>query len=181
MVKLKKTWLAVIAVLLGWGLLAVIATDRKPAAPQSPVDAGGFNAVTQAVARAGVRDCLPRIDQVTNFINTQSQSGAFLFVAPQQPDAALNSVSLELQTPMGLSYASTSFAPVGRDGCDALYEAVVYWENTCAEVATQGFADLKPAGAVREHIAILAGGPSLRVFLMPAGSGCISVKKELIH
>ncbi|MFO7685681.1 MAG: hypothetical protein R6V60_06280 [Desulfobacterales bacterium] len=69
----KKGWIAVITVLIGWGLLTYIAGDRQPGVS---VDTAGFNTVTQAIAKAGVRDCLPRIDQVTNFINTQSRSGA---------------------------------------------------------------------------------------------------------
>lgn len=28
---------------------------------------------------------------------------------------------------------------------------------------------------------MLDGGPTVKVFLMPAGSGCVSVKKEMVY
>jgi hypothetical protein len=62
-----------------------------------------------------------------------------------------------------------------------MYEAVVYWNMKCDDVAARQFAGLKQIGALRKDITMLDGGPALNVFLMPAGSGCISIKKEVVQ
>jgi hypothetical protein len=33
---------------------------------------------------------------------------------------------------------------------------------------------------LKKDIAVLDGGASTKVFLMPAGSGCLSIKKEVV-
>ena len=52
--------------------------------------------------------------------------------------------------------------------------------NRNARVATQQFAGLKRAGQMKTNITLLDGGPATKVFLMPAGSGCVSIKKEVV-
>lgn len=154
------------------------ATAVKPAAEAPPVV---LNAAAQTAAQRGVSTCLKRIDQVTNFLNTNSKSGVFLFTPPKEANRSMTSVSMEIQTAGGLSYATASFAPVGGEGCGALYEAVVYWQNTCQDVAAKGFPGIPPEGVLNEKIRVLNGGPALRVYLMPAGSGCVSIKKEILY
>ena len=153
------------------------ATAVKPATETPPVV---LNAAAQAAARRGVSTCLKRIDQVTNFLGSNSKSGAFLFIPPKDPNGSLTSISMEVQTAGGLSYATASFAPVGGEGCGSLYEAVVYWQNTCQEVAAKGFPGVPPDGTLNQKIMVLNGGAALRVYLMPAGTGCVSIKKETL-
>ena len=42
------------------------------------------------------------------------------------------------------------------------------------------FKNLKREGVLKENIVVLGGGP-VKVFLMPAGSGCIVIKKEIVQ
>ena len=162
------------------------AGSSKPAAkPAESSSAGGTandNAITQAIIKSGARDCRDRANQVVNYLTANSQSGAFLFL-PLQADGAkrLTSASLEVRAPQQVAYASASFAPVGSGRCDAVYDAVAYWNASCQEVAAKNFAQFKPAGAIKQNIAILEGGPLARVFLMPAGAGCVSIKKEVVY
>jgi len=52
--------------------------------------------------------------------------------------------------------------------------------NRNARVGTQQFAGLKRAGQMKTNITLLDGGPATKVILMPAGSGCVSIKKEVV-
>ncbi len=159
------------------------ATEPAPAVAQ-PADVSNpinVNAITGAVAKSGVVKCLTRINQVTNFVTAISESGAYLFVSPDQPDTTFVSSSLEVQQKKILTYASASFAPVGSGGCGGVYETVTYWPDSCETVGTKGFAKLKNVGVVQKHIQILEGAGTMRMFLVPAGSGCISIKKEVIY
>lgn len=153
--------------------------------PQKEVQAPApsVNSVTQAVVKAGALSCTVRVNQVMNFLGSGIQGmGAQVYVPTVEPDRQLISVSLELQSEnLPPVYASTAFAPNQANGCAAVYEAVVYWNMKCDDVAAQQFAGLKRLGYMRKDIAALDGGPALKVFLMPAGTGCVSIKKEVVQ
>lgn len=148
----------------------------QPADSSNPI---AVNAITGVAAKSGVVKCLTRVNQVTNFITANSESGAYLFVHQGQPDNTFISSSLEVQNGKILTYASASFAPIG-DRCGSVYETFTWWPDSCETVGAKGFAKLKKAGVVQRHIQILEGAGTMRMFLVPAGTGCISIKKEVI-
>lgn len=142
---------------------------------------GPLNAVAQAAQKAGVVNCLGRINQVSNFLVAGAQqSGASLSVSPQLPNEHMASIAFEIKTPQVLSYANADFAPLATS-CGGSYEAITHWQNSCKDVASKGYAQLKFIGVIQSNILVLEGGPQLRVFLMPAGTGCVAIKKEVIY
>lgn len=160
------------------GLLSS-AQAQQPSAPQQ-VPA---NSITQAAMKAGVQACAPRINQVTNFVGAGTQVGAFLFAPPAQPDQRLLSLSMELvgkDKNAVNAYASASFAPGQANGCGAVYEAIIYWPQKCGVVASKHFGDMTKGRALQKNITVLEGKTPARVFLMPAGNGCVSIKKEVV-
>jgi hypothetical protein len=56
----------------------------------------------------------------------------------------------------------------------------MYWPKSCEAVASQQFEKLRRVGMLKKDIAVLDGGAATKVFLMPAGSGCVSIKKEIV-
>lgn len=153
-----------------------------PVATASPQPALSLNPVAQGAAKQGVKSCLKRINQVTSFIASNANAGAFLFPAsPPDADQHVFSTSMEIVSPNALGYASANFAPVGSDGCGAIYDAVTYWNLNCGQTAAAVFPQLKPAGLIKQNIQILEGGATIRVFLMPAGQGCVAIKKEVVY
>jgi hypothetical protein len=171
----------VAASVLGIQAWAAEGTEPKPAAAPAATPSN-THPITQAAVKAGVLACAARVNQVANFLTANSQSGAFLFTPGAQPDQRLFSTSLEVSSPnTPPAYASASFAPNQANGCAALYETVSYWPSACDKVAAQQFAGLKDGGKLGTRTQLLVLGPSSRVFLMPAGTGCVSIKKEVIH
>jgi hypothetical protein len=158
------------------------ATPTPTAAKKPQVEIPAqLNIVAQAAQKAGVNDCLARINQVSSFLTTGAeQSGASLTVSPQTPNEHTSSIAFEIKSPQVLSYASADFAPLAN-GCGATYEAVTHWQNSCKDVASKGYAQLKFIGVIQSSILVLEGGPQLRVFLMPAGKGCVAIKKEVVY
>jgi hypothetical protein len=156
-----------------------VTSAAKTPAPVAPT--GPLNAVAQAAQKAGVSDCLGRINQVSNFLTAGAQqSGASLSVSPQAPNEHTASIAFEIKSPQVLSYASADFAPLAS-GCGGTYEAVTHWQNSCKDVASKGYAQLKFIGIIQSSILVLEGGPQLRVFLLPAGTGCVAIKKEVVY
>ena len=140
-----------------------------------------FNGLAQTAINAGITDCVGRIQQVTDFLTANSKSGAFLFIAPADTNRQIVSASLEIQAGAVSSYASASFAPAGNNACSAMYETVSYWANECETVAKRAFPTLPAAGKLGGSISMLDGGHNMRIFLMPAGQGCLSIKKEVVY
>jgi len=157
-----------------------IAPQPQPQISQpSPAKVSG---ITQAAVKGGVLSCAGRIEQVSNFLTTNSRSAAVLFIPPSQPDRQLVSASIEIEPKDApLVYGSASFAPGMANGCGGIYETVIYWPARCEEVASRNFSGLKQSGVISRNIAVLDAGISARVFLMPAGPGCVSIKKELVR
>jgi len=151
--------------------------------PQTQPRSASVNSITQAAVNAGALSCASRINQVSNFLMAGSKGvGAQMYVSPQDPDRSLVSISLEIQYEREPSaFASASFAPNQANGCGSIYEAIVYWNMKCDDVATKQFTGLKKIGALSKEIVVLDGGPLLKVFLMPAGFGCISIKREVVQ
>lgn len=155
--------------------------EPKPVVDVAPPPTGAANNITQTIFGAGAITCAPRVNQITNFLIASGEHGAFLFVPPKEVDKAMVSVSMEIQAPnTPLAYASASFSPGTRIGCGGMYETVVYWSGACSAVASQVFKEAKVAGPLMKSITILEIANSARIFLMPAGTGCVSIKKEVM-
>ena len=159
------------------------AAPSKPHAPVSQPAPSNVNGITQAAVKAGVLACTSRINQVANFLTAGSQGvGALMFLPPNNPDQQLISASLEIPMKDASSaYASASFAPNQANGCAGMYETVVYWPQKCSEVTNKNFSTLKKIRALSKNITVLDGGVSTKIFLLPAGTGCVSIKKEIIQ
>ena len=154
------------------------ATSPAQSAVQSSPN---VNAVTQAAVQAGVLSCVSRINQVMTFLTANSSSAAFLFIPKSQPDQSVFSVSLAIKGQQtATKYASASFAPTTNGQAAAVYDTVEYVAQSPAEVRKSMFKDLKSKGNLGNDIVMLDGG-AVMVFLMPAGSGCIVIKKEVIQ
>ena len=172
----------IILILCLAGTLAIAAEKDKPA--QETVQAGNpeVNPITKVVVNAGALSCAGRVNQVMNFLAAGSEKVSVqAYVPSANPDRSLISISLGIQNKnLPVAYASTCFAPNQANGCGAMYETVMYWNMNCDKVAEKQFAGMKRSGNMGKDIIVLDGGPELKVFLMPAGSGCIAIKKEIL-
>ena len=180
---MKKTILTLIIItiyILAVFIPLAIAQDQPAAAPAQP-QAAAINGITQVTDKAGIKACSGRINQVANFLTAGNPGvGAMLFLPPNNPDQQLVSVSMEIPIKGASSaYASASFAPNQANGCGGMYETVVYWPQKCDVVANKTFGTLKKIGSLSKTIFVRDGGVTTKIFLMPAGSGCVAIKKEV--
>ncbi len=135
------------------------------------------NILTEAAVKLGVLSCVSRINQVATFLTTNNQSGVFIFKPQSQPDQHIFSSSFELvRNDNSTLYASASFFP----NQDAVYDTVEYVNISCEELEKTTFKDLKRISVMKKNIILLDSG-KVKVFLMPAGSGTVVIKKEIIQ
>lgn len=134
--------------------------------------------------RNGVSKCIGRINQVTTFLTTNTTNSGMVFNAPgNDVNQKLVSTVIEVQVQSGgASFVSASYAPGTNNGeCSATYDAVTHWPAACKQVASANFGAFKSTEALNKTILTLDGGPFVKVFLMPAGTGCVSIKKEVLY
>jgi len=155
--------------------VAAAPAPSPPALPNIPL-----NPVATAAAQQGVISCAGRIEQVTQYLGYTPQAGVLLMTPQVQPGQQMLPLVIELPTGNASAYVSASFAPNQANGCGATYDAVAWWPLSCEVLARQQFPTLKNLGKLRKDISVLDGGPTSKVFLMPAGNGCVSVKKEVV-
>jgi hypothetical protein len=160
--------------------LAQAAPNTLATATQRRVDSAE-QVISQAAQTAGVKACKPLTDQVTRYLVGNGQSSAMVFVAPNNANSRLFSNSIEIVNPQTVTYSSAHYAATGETTCGVVYDAVTYWSESCADLSSKLLKELKPMGLLGSKIAMLDGGPAMRMFLMPAGSGCIQIKKEIVY
>lgn len=171
---MRKSAFLLLSLLLAAPLAMARDGASKGAVPAQPQPAPGV---------ANGPACGERIKQVSNFlVSGSSKSAAFLFLPESETEQRLSSISLSVENrDAPESYASASFSPSANRACGAAYDSVTYWPQTCDTLASGIYANLKAGGKLGQHILILAAANNSRVFLMPAGSGCVAIKKELIY
>jgi hypothetical protein len=154
------------------------AATRSSPAPASPQQVNpSVNTVTQEAVKMGVLSCVSRINQVATFLTANNQSGVYIFPVQKQADQHIFSTSFELLRPDNSTiYASASFFP----NQDAVYDTVEYVNMSCEDVEKNIFKNLKRVSVLKKNIILLDGG-TVKVFLMPAGSGCVVIKKEVVQ
>jgi len=181
--KLLIPEVAILLVLTFAASVSIAAEKQTPLQTKSPArNIDQANDITQYAIKAGMTSCAGRINQVTNFLLAGSQgSGAMVFLPDANPDTHLFSASIEIPLGNQSAYASVSFAPIQAGGCDGMYETVVYWPQNCAQVAERQFGAFQKANALAKTIAVRESGATVKVFLMPAGAGCVSIKKEVVR
>jgi hypothetical protein len=148
----------------------------NPAPAQMPANPS-VNAVTQAAVKLGVLSCVSRINQVATFLTANNKSGVYIFPPKSEPDQHVFSASFEILRPDNSTlYATASFLP----NLDAVYDTVEYVNVKCEELEKTVFKDLKRITVLKKNIVLLDGG-NVKVFLMPAGSGTVVIKKEVVQ
>lgn len=154
---------------------------RVTPAPPAQTSPPAVNPITQAAVQSGVLFCVSRINQVATFLTGNNKSSAFLFIPERQPDQSVFSVSISTVGLTGSTrYSSASFAPTTNGQAAAVYDTVEYVAQTPDAVEKSVFAGLKRKGTLGKDTVILDGG-AVTIFLMPAGTGCIVIKKEVVQ
>lgn len=155
--------------------------------------AGGFRTVAppspaqrldQAMAQLGVQRCLPVFQQAGPFLFEGAPAN--FVVQPLGPDVNRWPVAVTIEgnhpatvkTPAQTRLTTLIVAPAGS--CSGLYQQVIYWPQPCPALKAKVFAAFVNDRPLLARVRQSEANPGLQLYLMPAGTGCVSVKKELI-
>lgn len=137
--------------------------------------------LAQAMAQIGLRACAPRMQEAADFL-FEGRSAA-IRVQPLGPDANRwpTLVTIESSHPANgtTRFSTLMIAPAGS--CSGFYQQVIVWPQPCAAVKKEIFGSYTGDRALLRNVRISELNAGLQVALMPAGTGCVSIKKELLH
>ena len=181
MLKMKVITISQILVLILFGFYHTGAysgvSNPTPPQKQNTQQPVQINAIAQTALQKGVNKCAGTINVVTNYLGFSSQSGAVFTPNVNAPDTKTSSVVMEIPLPKNTAIVSATFSP-HPNGCQASYDAVIYWPDKCEAVIKSQFSNLKYVRKLKENVMQLEG-PNINFYLMAAGKGCISLKKEV--
>jgi hypothetical protein len=180
-----------LAVALGWSQAGpLMAAGARPAAAAPPhaADAAVARGMSEAspsqqVARAlqqmHLTACAAAVQQATDFL-FEGQDASFT-AQPLGPDADRwpTVFVIESADPAGghSRFATLMVSP----NCSGMYEQVIYWPQPCGVVKSTVFAKYTGEHVLLSEVHVSDAGPALQVYLTPAGTGCVSIKKELFR
>ncbi len=158
---------------------ATAQNQTAPAGQAAPGSAADFQVTTQ-LAAAGVKRCLPAVNDLGRF----EMSGVTEYAATttwnkNEPDKRLVSSVIgqhfgqNSATPMGISGVIS--APGAEGKCDAVGLQVLPTAETCGNIQTQVLAKGQILGNLA-GVPILKNAQNMRLMLLPsAGNGCVIV------
>jgi hypothetical protein len=139
------------------------------------------NAITQSAVQGGVLSSAKSINQVTSYLTSKNQYGAYLYMPQEKPDESLFSSSLEIVLDDSSSaYASASFITIPGQNTEAVYDNVQYVPKSPEELRATIFKTIKNEHILKKNIIVLDAG-NVKIFLMPAGQGCVVIKKQVLR
>jgi hypothetical protein len=184
-----------------WAICAMLAgmlAGQAPAATPTPAPrpaaaavAGGLSTTTapptqrlaQAMGQVRMTVCAPLAARIADFL-LEGVADADFTLQPMGPDANLWPTVIVIESAhadLGRTRLSTiTLSPAAR-GCSATYEQVIHWAQPCAALKATTFAAYASEHPLFRNVRVSEVNPGLQLYLMPAGEGCVSVKKELLR
>lgn len=136
--------------------------------------------VRNALRQVGATACADTIARAADFLFEDGQ-GEFT-LQPLGPDANRWPIVLTIESAHARSGATRlsiiTIAPAGS--CSGSYEQIITWPQSCAVLKTTVFAAFKSERPLFRTVRQSELTPGIQLYLLPAGTGCVSVKKELI-
>ena len=146
-------------------------------APPTPL-----NRYATRAASLGAKSCVPKVQQVTEFLTGAGKipNVDIVLPAPSPADRRMLSLSMALSPQDApTAYASVNVVGTGPRGCDASYETILDWPKACPVVMTERFPN---ASVVTDTSTMkVARLTALAfVFLFSTENGCLTIKKEIL-
>jgi hypothetical protein len=140
-----------------------------------------------------ITQCLRSIDALADFLTAETKFSARSVSGNDDPDKELYSVSLVAQPIKGEAarrqpyFAHAVVAPLSGGGCNASYDVVSYYPQSCEAVHASALSNFTKRVAFGDHATTYAT-PDDKViaYMLPAqgqgaGQGCTVIKQQTLY
>jgi hypothetical protein len=133
------------------------------------------------MTQLGIKRCAPIIQHVAQFLMEGGEAGFQIKLLGTPADETSVIVTIESShADLGTTrYATIMVAP--KESCSGYYEQSIYWTSGCTTLKQSNFANFPDTTPLFRYVQTSAASPTVLLYLMPAGEGCVSVKKEIFH
>ncbi len=134
------------------------------------------NVIAQA-KKAGVKRCLPAVGAISNYLVGTDPHGVDSF-RTAKPDQQPFSATIERNAADGVALSSVTVTPLKDGDCALNYDQINWYNAACLVVAQELYPKHRYRGVLSKKVILLEGAAT--VYLLPAGEGCLALKKEVI-
>lgn len=136
--------------------------------------------VRAALAQAGITICAPMIERAAQFLFEDGEGNFTL--QPLAAEVNRWPVVLTMESAHATQGRTrltiVTIAPAGS--CAGSYEQIITWPQNCDVLKSTVFAAFKSERPLFRNVRQSELSPGIQLYLMHSGTGCVSVKKELI-
>lgn len=140
--------------------------------------ANAENIVVKQAREAGVEQCLPAIEKIANFLIEDGNAGVRSVWNSKTPDKQAFSAVIERNYSDGTIVTNLNVTPVSTGQCYVEYAKIIQFDKSCLATA-QEYKDAKYIGEVNKEVGAFDHN-GVDVYLIPSGSKCIVLRKEII-
>lgn len=147
---------------------------------QTPTQMAPADRVRAALNQAGITTCAPMIEKAAKFL-FENGDGDFK-LQPLGPDMNRWPIVMTMESnhagPGSTRLTIVTIAPAGS--CSGSYEQIITWAEKCDVLKSTVFAAYGDPKMLYRNVKQWELNPGNQLYLMAVGTGCVSVKKELI-
>ncbi|MGI4779346.1 MAG: hypothetical protein ACRYGA_14745 [Janthinobacterium lividum] len=141
---------------------------------------GPTNPVVMLARQVGAARCADMARRIGGQVVGAFPSAGVVLTPPGVADQSMISASIETRDGQGMHFVSAFLGPNGRSGCDGGYDDIRYWPKSCDQLVIDELRGLSAIHPLGPEIGTLVAASSQHIYLMPAGVGCVSIRKEML-
>ncbi len=135
--------------------------------------------VATTAKEGGVKACLKAVAELEDFFGKDVRYGHWSQWAKEGADSQPFTTTLELTFSDGTHLVDLTVTPATDGTCAYEYTRTFYVAKTCIAATKDSFMkDYEYKAEVNQKVSAFAKG-NVKIFLMPAGDGCVVQKKEV--
>lgn len=140
----------------------------------------GENVPLQHAQKAGIKQCLPAIQKVSEFLLEGGNHGAHSMWSTANPDKQVFVSMIERTFSDRSQIYSLFVAPNAAGECPTVYERIIYVPESCIATAKNSFSNFEYKGELNQRVTVLSSKNGGDAYLMPISAGCLVVRMEVI-
>ena len=133
---------------------------------------------TKQAKANGIKTCISAVEKMSNFIADGNHGASSVWNSKVPDESAFSSV-IERTYSDGSILTSLTVARTKSEHCYAEYEKVIYFTDNCMATVQKNYKDAEYKGEVNKNVTWLSKR-GVDTFLIPAGNGCVVVRKEIL-
>lgn len=140
----------------------------------------GENIPLQQAQKAGVKQCLPAVRKMSEFLLEGGNHGAHGTWNAARPDKQVYASMIEKTFSDASQIFSLVVTPNASGECPTVYERIAYFPESCIALAKNTLSTFEYKGELNQRVTIMSSKSGGDAYLMPIAAGCLLVRREVI-